>query len=876
MNRLGVFEFGSRWLKVDFHLHTRADKEFKYFGEDNDYLKKYIDSLHQADIGLGVISNHNKFNLDEFKKLRKKAKQREIGLLAGIELSIKDGLSGVHTLVVFSDEWFTNKENKNYIQDFMNVTFSGVPNFENENARSNQDIIETVRELDRFNKDYFLIFAHVEASNGLWGGLAPGRIKELFENMPLRRRALGFQKVRTHDSRVIIQQSLGEAYPAEVEGSDPKKLEDISLQKNATFLKLGALSFNAVKFALCESGSRVKSKPPQLKHSYIRKIHFEGVGSLGGREICFSPELNALIGIRGSGKSSVLEGIRYALNISFGETSSDLQYKEGLLQHLLQSGGKITIDAMDRHGLPYQIIRILGERPDVYFDGKIQPGVSIQETVLHFPLYFGQKDLSNSGAGFEKDLIEKLLGERLHPVRQKRENAVSCVQSGVDQIKRLNKTVESKEEWLQKKQDLEFKLNVYQEHGVEDKLQKQMDFERDERKAQKVIKETQHYLTELNNVIESVEDDLRNQIIYTSSQNLSFFNDFFSTFKTVLESLDSIKLLSDKNLRVIEQLNQKLTFFQEKKQALKDEFSQIERHLAGELKEAGAQAISPEEFKKIKSLLENVEQMLLFITKSEDQYTQLHHNLSRYLNELNALSLEEFQEIEEALNKINRLGSPLKILPQFKADKPAMLKYIQDLYRGSRIREATLKSVVDEFRDFSEVFQNKNKLQSMLGNTFDIFWSYFEEHLGALLAWQVPHVFTIEYHGKPLAHHSLGQRASALILFILSQRKNDVVIIDQPEDDLDNQTIYNDVIKLVLELKPNTQFIFATHNANIPVLGDAEQIMACECKDDHIDIFSGSIDCVNVQKKIVRIMEGGTEAFEKRKQVYEAWKSKNF
>jgi hypothetical protein len=113
------------------------------------------------------------------------------------------------------------------------------------------------------------------------------------------------------------------------------------------------------------------------------------------------------------------------------------------------------------------------------------------------------------------------------------------------------------------------------------------------------------------------------------------------------------------------------------------------------------------------------------------------------------------------------------------------------------------------------------------------------------------------------------------MLFVLGQRENDVVIIDQPEDDLDNQTIYDDVIKLIQELKPNTQFVFATHNANIPVLGDAEQVVACEYLGDRIQSVSGSIDCSNIQQRIVGVMEGGAEAFEKRKQVYEAWKPKN-
>ncbi|NRB41646.1 MAG: histidinol-phosphatase [Pseudomonadales bacterium] len=870
-----AFEYGSRWLKADFHLHTRADKEFEYNGEDNDYLNQYVQALSSAGIDLGLISNHNKFDVEEFKALRKKAKKSGIGLLPGIELSIKDGQSGVHTLVVFSDEWFNNKEQSNHIQSFLSLTFANVVNFEDENARSNHDIVETVRELDKFHKDYFLIFAHVEAPNGLWGGLSPGRIKEVFNNPAVRRRAMAFQKIRTRDERAKIRQILGNLYPAEVEGCDAKNLQDMSARKEASFLKLGAFSFEAVKFALGDKAARVRSELPKYNHSYIRKISFEGAGTLGGTEIFLSPELNTLIGIRGSGKSSVLEGIRYALNIPFGDKSSDVGYKEGLIKHLLRSGGKITIDAIDRRGQPYQIRRILGERADVYVNGQQQPGVSIRETVLHQPIYFGQKDLSSSGAGFEKDLIEKLVGEALIPVREKIEQGRQRVVDAISQIKRLNRASMQKQEWKQKKQDAEFKLKFYQQHGVETKLQKQIDFDRDERKAQQVIQGAQHFLSELSGFIASFEDELKNQLMYKSAQNLSFFDDFFASYQQLLIGFDGIKTIANGGQTTVQQLQQKLTGFRGQKLELKEEFAEIERQLASELKQAGAQAISPQEFKQLKALLDQAEQMLGVLAKSEQQYENLNQALERELANINNLWLEEYRAIEQVLNKINQVDSPLKIVPQFKANKAAMLQFIQDLFRGSRIREATLQSVVNDFSDFAAMWREKDKVKSVLAGSFDTFWQYFEDNQDALLTWQVPNIFTIEYHGKALAHHSLGQRSSALMLFVLSQRENDVVIIDQPEDDLDNQTIYNDVIKLISHLKPKTQFVFATHNANIPVLGDAEQVIACEYLDDQINIVSGSIDSSDVQQRIVGIMEGGEEAFEKRKQVYDAWKPNN-
>jgi hypothetical protein len=110
------------------------------------------------------------------------------------------------------------------------------------------------------------------------------------------------------------------------------------------------------------------------------------------------------------------------------------------------------------------------------------------------------------------------------------------------------------------------------------------------------------------------------------------------------------------------------------------------------------------------------------------------------------------------------------------------------------------------------------------------------------------------------------------MLFVLSQQENDVVIIDQPEDDLDNQTIYADVITLIREMKLQMQFIFATHNANFPVLGDAEQVHSCRYGEKGISVGSGALDNAGIQKEIVDILEGGEEAFRKRKDIYTLWK----
>ena len=99
------FQNGSSWMRADFHLHTKADKEFKYTGEENSFVNDYVDALKKADIRIGAITNHNKFDVGEYNALRKKAKKNGILLLPGVELSVNDGANGVHTLIIFSQEW---------------------------------------------------------------------------------------------------------------------------------------------------------------------------------------------------------------------------------------------------------------------------------------------------------------------------------------------------------------------------------------------------------------------------------------------------------------------------------------------------------------------------------------------------------------------------------------------------------------------------------------------------------------------------------------------------------------------------------------------------------------------------------------------------
>lgn len=880
--QLEIFRYGSTWLRADFHLHTKADKEFDYKAEENSFLNGYVAKLKECNIKIGVITNHNKFDKNEFVNLRKKAIKDEIFILPGVELSVNDGANGIHTLIVFSDNWFENS--LDYINQFLNVAFTGKHSetYEQENGRTSFNLIETIKKLDEYQRDYFIIFAHVEQECGLWYELKGGRIKELGEDNIFRKRTLGFQKVRTRDlqdsgrvSRKKVKSWLGGWYPAEVEGSDCKSIDEIGAKDGQTWLKIGDFSFEAVKYALLDYIERVRQEEPaKEKHSYIKNISFKG-GIFDQKRIYFSQELNTLIGIRGSGKSSIIEVLRYVLDIPFGEKTTDKEYKTKLVEYVMGSGGTAVITAADRFGSEYQIKRILNDLPSVYIGDILQPGISIRETVVKNPIYFGQKDLSNSGEGFEKDLVEKLLGEKLYDIRRKIEEQKQIVIDTTLRFKKLSNIDERIKEYEQKKQDAEYNMKKFVEYGIEAKFKKQTDFNADDRKLKQIINDVSQLTADLDTFINGHEDSIMNNLQYKSNQNMDFFKGFMDEYAFVIEFIKKQKTNKNELENTLQTLKNKYSSFLKIRKEFIDEFAETRRKIGEELKEKGILTLDIEEYPKLKEKIDLADKMLDALQKQKKTKSALKNELLVLLDNLNNLWNDEYNMINDRLDIINKKQTSLTIEGKFKGEKQKFLFFIKSIFRGSGIRENTLSNLIEEYTDFGNMYRDFKNVLKKTGSSPETFEKYFMENLPALLTYQVPNKFTIKYKGKPLQSHSLGQRASALILFILNQMENDVIILDQPEDDLDNQTIYEDVIKLIRELKPKVQFIFATHNANFPVLGDAEQIYSCRYKDNKIELTSGSIDSLDMQMEIVDIMEGGKEAFSKRKEIYEIWKLQN-
>jgi ATPase involved in DNA repair len=870
-----IFEYGCRWIRADFHLHTRADKEFKYDGEDDRFVTDYVEGLKAANIGLGVITNHNKFDVGEFKALRRKARKSGIGLLPGVELSVNDGSNGVHTLVVFSDDWLA--DGHDYINQFLGVAFAGkvAAQYEQENGRSNDDLLATLKKLEAYGRDFFVIFAHVEASSGLWKEISGGRMSELAAQPLIQRYALGFQKVRTHDKadsvcRTKVQGWWGDQYPAELEGSDPKTVGEIG-KGQKSYIKIGDLSFDAVKFALTDHGFRVAREVPTIEHSHVNAIRFEG-GLLDGKRVTFSPHLNCLIGIQGSGKSSILESLRYALDLPFGDKAQDQDYKKGLLHFVLKSGGKIVVEATDRHGTRFEIRRLLGHAHEVYVDGVLRPGVSVCETIIAKPLYFGQKDLSAAGKGFGHDLVEKLMGDGLRDVRQKIDERRGLLEQAIDALKLVHSDVEEKEALEEELHDVEFRLEQFDKHGVKEKLDKQIAFSRDLSFCENVDEIATGWHGSLDGAVIEAEEALAGLEEQESDYNAEFLERYGKKIEALKKSVSDARaiVVSAETVRVeLVELREELSGV---KDGLKEEFAEVERELVQALEEQGVTSIEPDAYITLTDRKSELVAGISDLKKKTAKARTRHEEVLTALALLNDAWHEEYKLISEALATINDSQGSLKVEGVFKGDKAAYRSHIDGLFKGSGQRKETYGSLAKEYPDFGEVFKDLEEASKHAKSKATAFQELFLGSLKELLTFQIPNSYDVTYHGRPLRLHSLGQRASAMMLFLLSQKGNDLLLIEQPEDDLDSQTVYEEVVKILRSIKPRQQFIFATHNANFPVLGDAEIITTCSATDDEITVAVGNIDEKACQGKVINIMEGGPEAFERRKTIYQIWK----
>ena len=565
-----MFENGLQYVRADFHLHTCKDKEFVYSGEQNSFVNDYVSKLKLANINVGIITNHNKFDKDEYNAIRKAAKKQDIFILPGVELTIKEGANGIHTLIVFNpEEWL--ESGNNHIQTFLTAAFATIPNPENRNVKSIYDLKKVFEQLDAYGRDYFVVFAHVDQNSGIFSECKGGLLESLAGLTSFKNRVLGLQKSRSRDNLNQFERCFG-FLPALVEGSDPKSITDIGKGDKCTYLKIGEYSFAAIKFALQDYRDRVSENIPENKHGFIESISFQG-GKFDGQTITFSRELNALIGIRGSGKSSILEAVRYVLGLT---AQMDKDYKDSLVKNVFGSGGKATLNVVDKHGKRYFVSRIFGERINVLDESgndlNINP-ISLFDGVQ----YFGQKDLSGS-ADHENSLLEKLISGRIGQPSNL-DSLVSELVGTVERLLDVSKIPQQMVEATTQQTELEHKLSIFEEKGVADKLKKQRGYTTDTTKLDTVKKRIDSILRDIRNAFSKSSIASSTLDGYSSEFNTDIFEDVSAVLSLIDVQLTQIGSCIAEIEKRCNSVDDIISHLKERTDSLADEFAEIKREI---------------------------------------------------------------------------------------------------------------------------------------------------------------------------------------------------------------------------------------------------------------------------------------------------------
>ena len=609
--------------------------------------------------------------------------------------------------------------------------------------------------------------------------------------------------------------------------------------------------------------NRVLDNVQEINHGYIESLKFNG-GVLDGKELKFSPELNNIIGIRGSGKSAILEIIRNILNMNCSDV--DKKYKEDIVTYYMGSGGVAELKIRDKYGKEYTITKHFSENIVYITDELGEPKDIKIESLLNNVLYFGQKDLSIRIDGYEEDLLNKLIGKSKMDSSKLSDN-VTKLNDAIKKYNLLELLPEKLEDKKKERNTIKEQLKIFDEKGVKDKLEKEEAFNEDGNKIKKLTDSMKETLD-----IENIENDFSFIKEYESKYNKEFFT-------KVVKVIEDIEKLLNEKANIENNIKQKTSELEELSNEYKkikatfiSEFENVKREL--NLKEN----LDGDTYLKLKQQLDAVNNDIDKMEKELKNKEKLRKELIKLFKKRRELIAEDNNKYLNYIEGINSNQDNIKIEFIVNGNKAKFYEDLKDELKKTNITKNTFTEIADNFIDYLGVLEDillndANNLKDISGaNIIEKIKERFIKDIDDIFKYTPNNKIIIKYHDKNIENYSLGQRASAVLLFILAQYDNDVIMIDQPEDDMDNQVIYKELIKTIKKAKENIQFIFTTHNPNIPVLGDAEEVIGLK-DEDGLTIDNDSIDNEVIQKDIVEIMEGGQEAFQRREKIYNEWNS---
>lgn len=622
-------------------------------------------------------------------------------------------------------------------------------------------------------------------------------------------------------------------------------------------------------------------------------------------EIDFNPQLNTIIGGRGSGKSSILRFIRgmfdRTANLNDFEDLLKEQnsfYKKAETSHKKETIGIFITDT--------SVVEIEIVRKDVLYKILASKINSASDQIIE--VYKWLESSWNEVKDDDKDILEIFefeqysqkqiyeIAKNPNALRERIDNAIPSMQVYFDKKNRI------KNEFLEARTSFRTK-----QASISNKTKIKTDLE------------------DINNTLKAID---KSGITSTIKSKDLFIEDNRSLTKFI-ENLDALKLALDNvkidfSLDEIEteniqpehktELEGLITATSSLVELQEKELDKIIETVAG-IKASFEDYIQKSDWQKALNILnQEIENKKKSLSETEiaslTQYEELSLKVAAKQKELQVINDTE-TEMKEIHNKCDLLLKEyVSVCKEITETRSTFINnnikdpYLKIEIKGFRNRddfESQLRSIISNESSFGDdieklktlcftgviedkiLIAKKALLDAHYNDTSsEHFHGFFKNALKKLSPSQIDNIeifmpeddIIVKYKPegssvfKPLSTASAGQKTAAILTFLLSF--GDIpLLLDQPEDDLDNRLVYDLVVKGLKKAKEKRQIIVVTHNANIPVNGDAEYILSMDSTTTDIKVLhSGTIENSAIKKEICDVMEGSEKAFQLRSERY--------
>lgn len=606
---------------------------------------------------------------------------------------------------------------------------------------------------------------------------------------------------------------------------------------------------------------------------HIERIQVEE-GFLDGLDIELVPGLNAIIGARGTGKTSLIELIRFCLNVKGFTPENDKRSRDHALSVL--GTGQVTITLSD--GTQRTTVTRTASDAEPRASGRFSP-----------PIIFSQTEIETIGLrpGGRLQLLDSFTGER-RKIDAAEAEAASAVRSLTAEAETLRREID------------EFSQQVSMIPAIDQQLVELAPAEQQLSKVSSEANEKKQKLDALSGAISS--NSVASTAIERFKLGLTRWRASLASATAAAPAVETwppaggkdalgtpreriararvqLKAALDELVRAEHETDDVARLIAEKKIAVEDQSRQLRKEIEALQTGAGTVVRQGQQLRERKAQLESLRGVA---SERGRNLAVLLGRRRQALDRLDAIREERFKARSAAAARLNStLGPKIRITLSRAGQFDVFAAAIADVLRGSGLRYGDLAPALAEQISPRELLEaadsnDYDSIADAAGISKDraarVLAQLKEADLGTLATVAVEDFVAFQLLDgadyKDIPELSTGQRCTVILPLVLCHTER-LLIVDQPEDHIDNAFIADTLIRAILARDSNGQIIFSTHNANIPVLGNADRVVQLGSDGRRgFAMVAAPLNEPSVVSAITTVMEGGVEAFERRASFY--------